>query len=103
MAITKQEQKALDLLVKTGKTVKKLSRRSDAEYDIEIHGYNGELGCEYSAWLPLAIIYEAMWPDYIGMSDYPDMDGDWSAIRDSENGTIMNILKQALLELGLTE
>jgi hypothetical protein len=51
---------------------------------------------KFSAWLPLQILHDAPWSDdpIAGLSDYPDMayDGDWSAIRDTEEEGVWEML-----------
>lgn len=100
-------------------TVEKIERRSDRPYDLSISGKltstagagktvhftdeDGKKGSftmpastvsDYSGWLPLTAIHALRGAAYgraVAMSDYPEMGGDWSGIRDSDSDTIWRI------------
>ena len=82
-------------------TIEDVERESDREFDLSIRGkgvYTKDkepLGHahEFSGWLPLSTIHcLTCWPKMVPESDHPTMDGDWSAIRDSDPETIWAML-----------
>jgi len=81
-------------------------RRSEREYDIEFNGWDGKMRCNFSSWLPLAAIGCVDWTgeEYAEMSDYPMMvaEGDWSGIRDSNEGAVWRMFKKALVDMLLS-
>lgn len=80
----------------------KAERISDREFDLKVFGRHKEgalAGVEFEAWLPLAAIKELInWRSHrvAQMCNYPMMaqDGDWSAIRDSEESKIWQIFEK---------
>jgi len=77
------------------RSIDAVSFRSSRAFDIGIDGVTAD-GSKFSAWLPLlAISKQTAWssPAIAAQCDYPDMalEGDWSAIRDSEMLTIWRI------------
>lgn len=81
----------------------KIERRSEKMFDLTVEGFDPEMGCKFSAWLPLACIrYLTMWTSHkIAMhTDYPEMaiEGDWSGVRDSSTDSIWFIFDNFVLK-----
>ena len=82
-----------------------VDRASTVEFDVSLSGryYDTpgftDKGTAFLARLDLFAISElADWEEAIAMSDYPYMEGDWSAIRDSSPAKIAEILRHLVLE-----
>ncbi len=81
-----------------------ITRRSARPYDLTIEGRYGYghamQGIGFSAWLPLGALHALEAKDYaraVRMSDYPEMGGDWSGIRDSTPETIWRMFNVLVL------
>jgi hypothetical protein len=85
-----------------GVKVLSAERRSDKQYDVKFECTSSL--CRMSGWLPLFAIRELTnWcdPKIANMSDYPEMRGDWSGIRDSEKETIWKIFEAHVLNAAI--
>lgn len=81
-----------------------VTRQSPRLFDLKIEGLYRAKGMkpseppyQFSAWLPLSILHALKGPDYaiaVRMSDYPEMAGDWSGIRDSSVETIWTMVEK---------
>lgn len=87
-----------------------IERKSDAEWDFSVEGrmkfgFNPDDTVRFQAGPKLALIREASWPSYAGMSDYPEMVemGDWSGVRDSCAEAKDAMFEAALEDLGLAD
>lgn len=113
ITLTTTENRVLDMLrdmEKWGDVT--IERKSDKEFDIHIKGEKGtgDFKCEFSAWMPLSIIYNANWADkriwklsdgYGSKGHIPLQGHDWSGIRDSSNEAIWDMMYVALRMLGI--
>ncbi len=91
---SKQEDALIDTLYPNVRGLM-ITRRSARSYDLTIEGFYGYghamQRSGFSAWLPLGALHALEAKDYaraVRMSDYPQMAGDWSGIRDSAPETI---------------
>lgn len=111
--ISDMEMRILDILKEKERWIDyTIKRNSDKEFDINIDGERGIGDSQYkfSAWMPLAIIYNADWSDNkiwklsngYGKKGYVPIQGyDWSGIRDSSHDVIWNMMYIALRMLGI--
>jgi hypothetical protein len=119
--ITKEERALIGrVAMADGMVVESIERASLRPYDLHFKGIKSWTGkpvtvtvheageapkrmtlpgsgsAAFSAWLPLAAIRALPAADYataVEMSDYPQMGGDWSGIRDSEPDVIWSIFE----------
>ena len=75
-------------------------RNSQELYNVQLAGMKS-FDNKFSAQLKLWAIHDLAFDDEsIAMSDYPEMEGDWSAIRDSSPETVDKIFRQRVLGEG---
>lgn len=81
------------------KQIKTVERKSEKEFDLIFAGFDRELGCEFSAWLPLSYLAQHNWTFFADSSDYPEIvkSGDWSGIRDSSEESIWKMFQASRL------
>lgn len=103
--MTPNEQKLVERLIsKCHLDDIRVSRKSAREYDLAVEGRYGKdapymAGVAFSAWLPLMSIRElTTWPsmEIASLTDHPEMvmEGDWSGVRDSSEGSIWFIFER---------
>ena len=85
---------------RTNKTVTKITRKTEREFDFQIEGSGGDLGCDYQAWFPLAYIHDGDWMNYAYHTEYPNMVelGDWSGMRDSSLSSKWGVFESMRIE-----
>jgi hypothetical protein len=104
--ISKHEDALIALLYQADEKVMRSTRRSPRPYDLTIEGFfvsGPKYGISFSAWLPLAGLARLEGKAYaraVRMSDYPEMRGDWSGIRDSTPETIWRMFHTLVLKEG---
>jgi hypothetical protein len=103
-SLSASEYEAVEFMIESqGWTDIMIRRKSSMMFDLTIVGKRHGWG--FQCWFPLALIEACDWtkPKFALISSYPEMalDGDWSAIRDSEPEKIWVMVGKAVRELGI--
>ena len=105
--INARERKLCDVVMGARKAdnyrLDRVDRRSDLEFDLTLSGVYTLGRGGFSGWLPLMAIYSLLrWtsPEIARMTDHAQMvrDGDWSGVRDSDEGKIWHIFRTKIVQ-----